>query len=147
MWDNHLHLLFTYVDATHLCHKWTRTENWKHSNLNNVMSGADTLIARFMWPIWGPSGFDRTQVGRMLTSWLCYLGITCSEIFLLTRPDNSIQGSVLQFNWILQKAVSRTKFVEYNSNYKHCRSNRFYWKWRPRGVGDFVFVSVHPSNM
>ena len=28
-----------------------------------------TLIARFMWPTWGPSGADRTQVGPMLAPW------------------------------------------------------------------------------
>ena len=26
-------------------------------------------IARFMWPIWGPPGADRTQVGPMLAPW------------------------------------------------------------------------------
>ena len=34
-----------------------------------------TLIARFMWPTWGPSGVDRTQVGPMLAHELCYQGI------------------------------------------------------------------------
>ena len=33
-----------------------------------------SLIARFMGPIWGPSGADRTQVGPMLPHELCYLG-------------------------------------------------------------------------
>ena len=33
-----------------------------------------TLIARFMGPIWGPSGADRTQVGPMLAPWICYPG-------------------------------------------------------------------------
>ena len=28
-----------------------------------------TLIARFIWPTWGPSGADRTQVGPMLAPW------------------------------------------------------------------------------
>ena len=27
-----------------------------------------TLIARFMGPIWGPPGYDRTQVGSMLAT-------------------------------------------------------------------------------
>ena len=33
-----------------------------------------TLIARFMGPIWGPSGADRTQVGPMLASWILLSG-------------------------------------------------------------------------
>ena len=34
----------------------------------------ESLIARFMGPTWGPSGADRTQVGPMLVTLLCYLG-------------------------------------------------------------------------
>ena len=33
-----------------------------------------TLIARFMGPIWGPSGADRTQVGPMLAPWTLLSG-------------------------------------------------------------------------
>ena len=33
-----------------------------------------TLIARFMWPTWGPSGADRTQVGPMLAPWTLLSG-------------------------------------------------------------------------
>ena len=33
-----------------------------------------TLIARFMWPTWGTSGADRTQVGPCWPHELCYLG-------------------------------------------------------------------------
>ena len=33
-----------------------------------------TLIVRFMGPIWGPSGADRTQVGPMLASWTLLFG-------------------------------------------------------------------------
>ena len=33
-----------------------------------------TLIARFMGPTWGPSGADRTQVGRMLAPWTLLSG-------------------------------------------------------------------------
>ena len=32
------------------------------------------LIARFMGPIWGPSGADRTQVGPMLAPWTLLSG-------------------------------------------------------------------------
>ena len=33
-----------------------------------------TLIVRFMGPIWGPSGADRTQVGPMLAPWTLLSG-------------------------------------------------------------------------
>ena len=33
-----------------------------------------TLVARFMGPTWGPSGADRTQVGRMLAPWTLLSG-------------------------------------------------------------------------
>ena len=34
-----------------------------------------SLIARFVWPAWGPSGADRTQVGPMFTPWTLLSGI------------------------------------------------------------------------
>ena len=37
------------------------------------------LIARFMGPIWGPSGADRTQVGPMLAPWTLLSGTTKCE--------------------------------------------------------------------
>ena len=36
-------------------------------------------IARFMGPIWGPSGVDRTQVGPMLSPWTLLSGLLSSE--------------------------------------------------------------------
>ena len=33
-----------------------------------------TLIARFMWPTWGPTGADRTQVGPVLAPWTLISG-------------------------------------------------------------------------
>ena len=33
-----------------------------------------TLIARLMWPTWGPPGADRTQVGPMLATWTLLSG-------------------------------------------------------------------------
>ena len=36
------------------------------------------LIARFMWPTWGPSGADRTEVGPMLAPWTLLSG-TCFQ--------------------------------------------------------------------
>ena len=40
------------------------------------------LIARFMGPMWGPSGADRNQVGPMLAPWTSLSG--CLTILLLT---------------------------------------------------------------
>ena len=38
-----------------------------------------SLIARFMWPTWCPSGADRTQVDPMLATWTLLSGISsCS---------------------------------------------------------------------
>ena len=33
-----------------------------------------SLIARFMWPTWGPSGADRTRVGSLLAPWILLSG-------------------------------------------------------------------------
>ena len=34
-----------------------------------------SLIARFMGPIWGPSGADRTQVGPVVAPWILLSGV------------------------------------------------------------------------
>ena len=36
-------------------------------------------IARFMGPIWGPSGADKTQVGPMLAPWILLSGMSCKK--------------------------------------------------------------------
>ena len=41
------------------------------------------LIARFMGPIWGPSGADGTQVGPMLAPWTLLSGLLSSSLLLL----------------------------------------------------------------
>ena len=43
--------------------------------LNKVRS----LMARFMWPTWGPSGADRTQVGPMLAPWTLLYGVAFTQ--------------------------------------------------------------------
>ena len=43
---------------------------WKWINKSHSI----TLITRFMGPIWGPSGADRTQVGPMLAPWTLLSG-------------------------------------------------------------------------
>ena len=43
-------------------------------NTQTVHLQKNSLIARFMGPIWGPSGADRTQVGPMLAPWTLLSG-------------------------------------------------------------------------
>ena len=54
----------------------------------------DILIARFMGPIWGPSGADRTQVGPMLAPWTLLSGMSyqwrkpyCGDKTVVTSYD------------------------------------------------------------
>ena len=48
----------------------------RHSNWVRCVPA---LIARFMGPIWGPSGADRTQVSPMLAPWILLSGCRCSN--------------------------------------------------------------------
>ena len=56
------------------------------------------LIARFMGPIWGPSGADRTQVGPMWDTWtllsgsLDYLKFLCNIWVCSTDPFSCISS-------------------------------------------------------
>ena len=54
---------------------------------SNITAGP--LIARFMWPTWGPSGTDRTQVGPMLAPWTLLSGsvITMAVKMCLCRKS------------------------------------------------------------
>ena len=54
------------------CHRWRQT--W-HADIS-------ALITRFMGPIWGPSGSDRTQVGPMLAPWTLLSGLVFSVHFV-----------------------------------------------------------------
>ena len=69
-----------------------------------------TLIARFMGPIWGPSGADRTQVGPMLAPWTLLSGKLCvnREIYLVVYQAfsdarhpilQSFPGWWARYNW------------------------------------------------
>ena len=64
-----------WVDISHEStsnHKYNRVT--KHSNLYAYRMGYIPLIARFMGPIWGPPGADRTQMGPMLAPWTLLSG-------------------------------------------------------------------------
>ena len=75
--------------------------------MSQCFLGPLTLITRFMGPIWGPSGADRTQMGPMLAPWTLLSGLLC-----------------LTFYWLLQKGqISETAVSFYclaHSNYISC---------------------------
>ena len=83
------------------------TNWWK--NIINVWE--TSLIARFMGPTWGPSGADRTQVGRMLTPWTLLSGMVgimmafCHSLF---------------FNWELGRTVYIIRKLNNCSQCKGC---------------------------
>ena len=93
-------------------------------------------IARFMGATWGPSGADRTQVGRMLAPWTLLSGAlpahqntqnTRSEIYRGTQSSNTLlfchgllfnTGSFYPYisgllHWHEQSYKIGTKFEEY----------------------------------
>ena len=47
---------------------------WDQCDWRGNWSSNKILIARFMGPIWGPSGAERTQVGPMLAPWTLLSG-------------------------------------------------------------------------
>ena len=53
--------------GTHLFARWIM-----YTEVGRLISAS--LIARFMWPTWGPSWTDRTQMSPCLSHELCYLG-------------------------------------------------------------------------
>ena len=62
----------------------------------NTCTGAVmcTLIARFVWPTWGPPGAARTQVDPMLASWILLSGyLPCN---ILIKPAS---GTLARTNW------------------------------------------------
>ena len=60
--------------------QWFREHMNETSHVNSYFDSRgleeDTsLIARLMWPTWGPSGADMTQVGPMLAPWTLLSGM------------------------------------------------------------------------
>ena len=49
------------------------------------ISSTISQIARFMEPIWGPSGADRAQVGPMLVPWTLLSGILLGFVWFIIR--------------------------------------------------------------
>ena len=72
------------------------------------------MIARFMGPIWGPSGADRTQVGPMLAPWTLLSGNT--QFIRLHRIYICITQRIVNTQ---QTMLSATKFVQWNVHICH----------------------------
>ena len=90
------------VPASVWCMKWFPQGSWSHFRPHQTVSRAATLIARFLGPIWGPSGADRTQVGPMLTPWTLLSG----SFPINQCPDGEVTTSVryeLLTIWALRK--------------------------------------------
>ena len=76
------------------------------------------LIARFMKPIWGPSGADRTQVGPMMAPWILLRGsgyfvqslAACEPVCMIWPWGLSLHNSgrsIREYiSWKLQIALS-----------------------------------------
>ena len=95
-----------------------------HIRTNSI--GSNPPIARFMWPSWGPSGADRTQVGPMLAPWTLLPG-TCflfGDIGLLLIGHLGTYCSVIS---IKQQQFSRKFGI---------------WKCRLQNGGQFVQASI-----
>ena len=102
-----------------------------HLNLRGEMTVKVTSpIARFMWPTWGPSGADRTQVGPMLTPWTLLSGF----IYVLCKNMNSFVSSVtkpclvfLSIECSLCRSDSQEISIPSNTSYHHSRLWLPYW--------------------
>ena len=64
---------FAWYDALGYARKKCKGKS-SHSYTSFTHLAAYTLIARFMWPTWGPTGADRTKVGPMLAPWTLLSG-------------------------------------------------------------------------
>ena len=53
-----------------------------------------SLIARFVGPIWGPSGADRTQVGPMLVPWTFLSGLGSHYAQTISWPNVRLAGEI-----------------------------------------------------
>ena len=68
------------------------------------------LIARFMGPIWGPTGADRTRGAPCWPNELCYLGL------LILTVQRKTKMTPLQTHWILSVTNVICKFVFHSEN-------------------------------
>ena len=72
-----------------------------NSPVIRAVHGRDSLIARFMWSKWGPSGADRTQVGPMLAPWTLLSGQCPMPIKMARIPTIRLTThySLLRMHW------------------------------------------------
>ena len=61
------------------------------SNQSTLVKLMAPLIARFMGPTWGPSGTDRTQVGRMLAPWTLLSGSSVRQKAATSTTDDLLR--------------------------------------------------------
>ena len=92
-----------------------------------------TLIARFMGPIWGPPGADRTQVGRMLAPWILLSG------YVLACRLNAHRQC-----WIIVSGTKNKKKLhrELNHNAINIQTGIRVWKCRLQNVVHFISASI-----
>ena len=84
------------MSELHLCSLYDLWHKWlKYSNVSGNLIRNSSQIARFIWPTWGPSGADRTQVGPMLAPWT--LLSRMSMLFMLNNKPYDTRGGPLLF--------------------------------------------------
>ena len=67
------------------------------------------LIARFMGPICGPSGTDRTQVGPMLAPWTLLSG-TVMLLFISQKSSEWLSSCILSWQQVCSYTLVRLRF-------------------------------------
>ena len=82
-------------------------------SLRSIMVTVAPQIARFMRPIWGPSGADRTQVGPILAPWTLLSG----TIWLTWLVGHQRDRFMVQKGCIQNLAVS-CKYITNDNKYR-----------------------------
>ena len=80
-----------------------------------------SLIARFIGPIWGRSGADRTQVGPMLVNELCHLGCLLAPVggvlvvshYSQLTATHSVMGTYRYYLRVHELHMSCSNFTEW----------------------------------
>ena len=80
-----------------------------------------SLIARFIGPIWGRSGADRTQVGPMLVNELCDLGCLLAPVggvlvvshYSQLTATHSVMGTYRYYLQVHELHMSCSNFTEW----------------------------------
>ena len=132
------------------CHRFDSTikcwYRWPTSSAMSSMIACTAkvaLIARFMRPIWGPSGADRTQVGPMLVPWtllsgtrvkttcvmkslpmsICTVNCLCTLNSIVFNTSTRTPGFLKHIGLIARRNTSRAWYM-----YARSSLSWFYWK-------------------